>query len=357
MVLTLARVLALAVVVALAAAMQQRAGGSLGDVGLGMTAPISQNGYELVAELRSDEEMRHFIQRVLSHEARYVTDMAELNAMVPKLSGTQSLEEVKKELRVASWVSPGEGRTAPLNEVGYQHVAALSDNAQMMAFAHRVAEERGMVAVDEGVLSGIVPHFSGVVSIQDFGHLVKEVSSLAGEGWTAPLNDFGYQKVAALKDNTHMMAFAKRILDESDKVTADQGALDGIVPYFSGEKSVQNFGLLRQAVLSAPGTVARSEIQGSTAELNNEGYQKVAALKDNAQMMVFAHRVLDAHDKEVTDDGVLAGIIPYFSGVVSIQNFGRLSQRLLSAPGIAPRTDCSIVGADHNLMTKSHGSH
>lgn len=338
MLFTLARVLALAVVVAPAAAIQQRAGGRLGDVGLGMTAPISQKGYELVAELGSVDEMRHFMQRVLSHEARYVTDVSELNAMVEKISGTQSLDDVKKELRVASWVAPGKGRTAPLNEVGYQHVAALSDNAQMMAFARRVVEGKGKVSVDEGVLSGTVPHFSGVVSVQDFGHLVKEVSSLAGEGWTAPLNDFGYQKVAALKDNTHMMAFARRILDESDKVTTDQGALDGIVPYFSGEESLQNFGLLRQAVLSAPGTVARSEIQGSTAELNNDGYQKVAALKDNAEMMVFARRVLDAHDKKVTDEGVLTGIVPYFSGVVSIQNFGRLSQRLLSAPGIVPRT-------------------
>jgi len=318
------------------AAIQQRAAGSLENVGLGMTAPISQKGYEQVAEMGNADEMKHFMQRLLSHEARYVTDVPALDAIVPNFSADRNLEDIKKELRTADWVSPGEGRTAPLNEAGYQRVVGLEDNAQMMAFAHRIADEKGMVVVDEGVLSGIVPHFSGVVSAQDFGHLVMEMSSLAGEGWTAPLNDFGYQKVAALKDDTHMMAFIMRILDETDKVTTDQGALDGIVPYFSGRASVQNFGLLRQAVLSAHGTVARSDIQGSTAELNNDGYQKVAALRDNAQMMAFARRVLDAREKRVTDDGVLAGIVPYFSGVVSVQNFGRLNQRLLSAPGVVP---------------------
>lgn len=172
-------VLALAVT---AAGLQQQAGvaGKLAAVELGNSVAVSENGYQQVAAQKSDEEMKAFIHRVLAAEARYVSDVAELNGLVPFYSGTQNsqnLESLKEELRKAPWVAEGEGRTAPLNDFGYQKVASLKSNAHMMAFARRILNFHNKKCSDEGAFSGIVPYFSGAVSVQNFGQLSQELLS------------------------------------------------------------------------------------------------------------------------------------------------------------------------------------
>merc|ERR1719222_965424 len=69
---------------------------------LGKSVPLSEKGYQTIAALNNDQEMKEFIHRVLEKEARYATEPAELNGLVPFYSGThsvQSLDALKREIR------------------------------------------------------------------------------------------------------------------------------------------------------------------------------------------------------------------------------------------------------------------
>ena len=70
------------------------------STGVGSAVPLTEKGYQLVADVKSDSEMKDFVFRVLEKEARYARDVAELSGLVPFYSGTQnvqSLESLKKE--------------------------------------------------------------------------------------------------------------------------------------------------------------------------------------------------------------------------------------------------------------------
>mmetsp|Transcript_37534 Transcript_37534/g.65183 ORF Transcript_37534/g.65183 Transcript_37534/m.65183 type:complete len:220 (-) Transcript_37534:113-772(-) len=53
-------------------------------------------------------------------------------------------------------ISKSNGSTAPLNEAGYQEVAALCCNSEMFAFANRLVVELGLELCDQGGLAGLV---------------------------------------------------------------------------------------------------------------------------------------------------------------------------------------------------------
>merc|ERR1719162_1055173 len=148
--------------------------------GVGSAVPLTEKGYQLVADVKNDNEMKDFVFRVLEKEARYARDAAELSGLVPFYSGTQnvqSLESLKTELRDAPWVADGEGRSAALNEEGYQKVAKRKSKPHMMAYARRILDDSFKKSSDEGALIGLMPYFDGEISVQSFGQLRSELLS------------------------------------------------------------------------------------------------------------------------------------------------------------------------------------
>ena len=75
----------------------------------GKHAPLTEEGYWLVASDPRDSEMQIYIIRVLESLGLQANDAAALNQLLPKHSGTQgvsSLQQLKEDLRNASWVGP-----------------------------------------------------------------------------------------------------------------------------------------------------------------------------------------------------------------------------------------------------------
>lgn len=60
-------------------------------------------------------------------------------------------------------------------------------------------------------------------------------------GKSASLNQKGYAAVSKLRSLLDMMAFMKRAIQDRGLVVVDEGALKGVVPYYSGHKSVQSW--------------------------------------------------------------------------------------------------------------------
>lgn len=78
----------------------------------GIAAPLTEVGYVAVAALRSNDEMRAFIRRVVAKLGGRVAQGGEgsLNGFVPFFSGlsaVQSLAQMETELRAAQWVTFG----------------------------------------------------------------------------------------------------------------------------------------------------------------------------------------------------------------------------------------------------------
>merc|ERR1719329_340671 len=58
------------------------------------------------------------------------------------------------------------------------------------------------------------------------------------------MNQAGYEALAKLKNNTEMERYFIRLADDLDYDITSQSSLMGVVPFFSGVKSVRNFGIL-----------------------------------------------------------------------------------------------------------------
>jgi hypothetical protein len=315
---------------------------------LGSTAKLSEEGYQRVVALRSNDEMKAFIRRVLSSEAREVKDESGLSGIVPFYSGVEGkrdLLSLKQELRTAIWVGGGEGRTAPLSEEGYQRVAALKNMGQMKAFMRRIIAADGNAVTDEAGLSGVAPFYSGQVAMQSFEALQKDTRAAtwvmplkefrkAERTWggTAPLSEEGYQRVAEMKSDKEMTDFVNRVIASEARWVKDEAGLNGLVPYYSGTRGVRNLDSLRAELRSDASAGWVGLGVGKVAPLTEEGYQLVAEKKSTPQMKAFLRRMIKGMALKISDEGGLNGMVPFYSGLVGVQSFEHATTELRSAP-------------------------
>jgi len=161
--------------------------------GLGSTATIDEEGYEEVAKLKDDGEMKTFIKRVIRDYDCRVDDESGLMGIVPWFSGTtgvQSLAKLEESLLFAvlangkRWISYKNGaRTtgahAPLDLQGYMEVAIIRKHVEMEKFARRLAEHMGVKIIDEVGFKGMIKYHDGAAAFQSFDKLQQEIKSAA----------------------------------------------------------------------------------------------------------------------------------------------------------------------------------
>jgi len=180
-------------------------------------------------------------------------------------------------------------------------------------------------------------HESGLLLIQR-GAKAKSSESLTEDG---------YRQVAALNDDASMEAFVKRLLDSMDLTLVGDAAskLSGLIPYYSGTKSVQTLARLKEELSTATWTQSVKDLRlmqeripasrrtGALAPLSEAGYQIVAGLHNDDEMMDFARRVLKRQGREVPPEAEseLRGLSPYYSGVIDVQSLAHLEDELWSA--------------------------
>jgi len=81
---------------------------------------------------------------------------------------------------------------------------------------------------------------------------------------------------------------------------------------------------------NSSGSSSSSESLGAAAEINEAGYEKVAALKSDAEMEKFILRTAESLDITVAHTGhrALRGFVPFYSGVKAKSSFVRLSNEM-----------------------------
>lgn len=188
----------------------------------------------------------------------------------------------------------------------------------------RILDKEGLVVTDEASFNGVVPFYSGVASAQTFQLLRTEL--LASKwvvpltnwdgitGGTAPLNEVGYDLVAKMQSDDDMKIFIARLLSTEARHIKDEAGLDAIVPLFSGTKSRQDMKALKAELRDHKNDAWLADGVGRSADLSEEGYQKVAAQKSDVQMKAFIRRAIVVNHMRINEEGGLSGFVPYYSG-------------------------------------------
>lgn len=308
---------------------------------LGGYAPLTQEGYQSVAALHKDEEMKSFIRRLLQNGARTVTDESGLSDFARHYSGSagsRDLEAMKKELdspRTAWWVREGLGKTAPLSDAGLAQVAELDDHVQVRAFLRRVVQSLEREVEDENLFESLAWELPCTIGNDCFR---KVKSILSQPGYTTddlpvsaedvPLNEDGYRRLAALKRNKGMKVFVKRVLESEGRSIKNRTGLSGFVPYYSGKVGVKDLATMKTELLKPANAWWVDSGLGRTSPLTEAGFQSVLGLKDRVQMKAFIRRLANPGGQVRLTEAQLGDLVLDFSGEIGAPKFNALKREL-----------------------------
>jgi len=258
----------------------------------GANADLNFFGYVEIAFQKDQKEMEIFVRRLIDKMGVKIVNEGGFQGMVKYYSGidnVQDFEKLVQEIRSAphaprSWAawktalleiksrkvssgSSGLGNTASLDELGYQSVVDLKDDAQMGDFIRRLIEQLDCKIEDEGGFKGMIPYFSGTRDKQSFEKLRDTLSQAflvhGGSTWlsyrnesgitgdNASLDQVGYMKVAAQRNDEQMRKFVQRLLTQLGVKVIDESGLEGMLHHYSGVDDFQDYSKLLQEVRSA----------------------------------------------------------------------------------------------------------
>jgi len=189
----------------------------------------------------------------------------------------------------------------------------------------------------------------------------KEHASVTGMGSMASLDDDGLEEVLKLNDGIQMALFVRRAVHEAGLLISDDSGLDKFAGLHTGVQDPENDSPqdftelcsqiskaaigkntwvsvmkadapLNEAEQAAFGSVASPvDGPGLTTPLNEDGYKAVAKVKNEAQMNVFIHRVVNHLGLKINDRWGIMGILPWYSGKEAVQSFAQLTSEILKA--------------------------
>jgi len=170
------------------------------------------------------------------------------------------------------------------------------------------------------------------------------------DGSAAPLNERGYQALVQLKDDNETKVFVRRVAGELGYTpgAGSAGGLKGFAPYFSGTKAKRTFAAMEKELLKVAGQKhSWLTPKGTHASLDEDGFDKVAALKDTQEMEPFVKRLAeDMLDMAPVKDAGFKGLIPFYSGEKARGSFLALQEELVKE---SQKTD-GWLGPMHGLI-------
>jgi hypothetical protein len=161
------------------------------------TVPLSEDGYQAIAQLNNHTKMMRFIRRVISKMDMSVTNDHGLDVMTPFYSGekeTRNFTKLQQELTGIShapdnWIT-ARGGSASLDDNGYQIVAKLG-GSEMYKYIQRALEKLGwqITKGGQGWANGLASFYSAEKTRSDWDTLQKELihTKNAPVGRLAPL--------------------------------------------------------------------------------------------------------------------------------------------------------------------------
>jgi len=192
-----------------------------------------------------------------------------------------------------------------------------------------------LLSAQSGTSLQVVSELGTLMSTQDVGHALTE-----SRGRIASLDDSGYLWVAKTEDNKEMSTYIGRLIAALDLEVVNRGGFLGMVPFYSGQRSMQSYFALKQELLAIAAMAGGwlkdrkpqttefiqngKEFTGVNAPLDEVGYQIIAKQKNHHSMKRFIRRTVKELGYFIGDEGGLSGFVPFFSGEIGVQNFSQL---------------------------------
>jgi len=188
---------------------------------LGDTVPLTPEGFQAVMDAPCGYEKELFVGRVvkdLGFDVKNETALHEWMTVVYKeahtLPGLRALISRASEDGTCPWLSP-------------MPISLMTLEKPVRKPVRRKPSKVNMIESKE----------------QGIG------KSMSGK--TAPLNERGYKGVAKLRSQKQMEIFVRRLVANQGLYVVDEGALRGMVPYYSGAKATQSFKALTTEIEKA----------------------------------------------------------------------------------------------------------
>jgi len=189
----------------------------------------------------------------------------------------------------------GLGSNSAMDEAGYQTVLQMNNNHEMEVFMRRTIGDLDLVVVNDEGLKAMVPWLSGESGSSSFGNFKGKILNMLGKpdawvadpqqlqplavteiaspkmaltevvsvGKSAPLSEEGYMAAANLRSNTEMVSFIHRVVDDMGLKVSNKGGVEGLAPFYSGDKQVGSLASLESEIFKAsetPGSWVAREV-------------------------------------------------------------------------------------------------
>jgi hypothetical protein len=263
------------------------------------------------------------------------------------------------------------GQAQKAEEVG---VAAANDSS--VVEAPKIAQDAVKVPQTETPIQGKLP------SSQSRDSSKEEDASLAQ---SASLDEVGYKDVVALRSNSEMKLYIRRVAENMGCQVVSETGLTSLAPFFSGEKKEQTFANLEaevykgcmgndsgiqwlssmyphvsdrtprgQSLLSASSIrlpmaqkVVVSPMAAPAAPITEEGFREVMLRKDHQEMKMFFRRVISTLDGWVVDESGLEGLLPFYNNEKGSQPLAALFVELEE---VMQKPDGWVMKAPESLL-------
>lgn len=252
------------------------------------------------------------------------------------------------------------GRSAALDEEGYTVVVSLWDDAEMEKFVERTVSQLGCKVTDRGRLHGFIPFYSkeNARSFHTMKSELQKISKAPGS-WIVTALAAADSSLTAQNSTTHQTeknmtrpeeksAMAAQNLTTPQTETNNTGPEESMMESESETDYHYHAGDLLAATANVTKMLwqiptiwdPRSTLQrfnsftitggptGETAALSPKGYREVDLLNNVTEMAVFARRIADDFDYEITSED---GLVDF----ISLNNMTELNYTSLSATIVA----------------------
>eukprot|EP00928_Gymnodinium_smaydae_P046622 TRINITY_DN3106_c0_g1_i1.p1 TRINITY_DN3106_c0_g1~~TRINITY_DN3106_c0_g1_i1.p1 ORF type:complete len:516 (-),score=126.91 TRINITY_DN3106_c0_g1_i1:781-2328(-) len=171
--------------------------------------------------------------------------------------------------------------------------------------------------------------------VQKKSNLLAELAKQAkAPGACAPLSETGYRQVVEVHSQPQMALFIRRVIARHGGSVACEDCLNGVVPWYSGEKSAQSYDALEQELsvatwvngflLDADLARAGPKALAAMTKLDDNGYLMVAELAGADAMEIFVRRILGARGARIVDQGAMLRTVPNYKKVLTTKSLKNL---------------------------------
>jgi hypothetical protein len=170
---------------------------------------------------------------------------------------------------IAADQDTGLGSSVALNQDGFSAVLQLRNTHEMESFIRRTVEDLHLTVADPRQLKDFIFQLNAEGGETSFGEFKGNILNLLGtpDAWVTdpnepatllevdvPISENGYKSTVNLQSNPAMVSFIDRVVGDMGMIVTNHGGVEGLAPFFSGDKQVGSLSGLRSEIERAADT-------------------------------------------------------------------------------------------------------